>query len=322
MAMKRKPQAARRITEALSAATAALGALKASVPEVARAAQRIARSRGDIIVTGIGKSGFIGQKLTASLTSLGRRAFYLHPTDALHGDLGMLSRGDVLVALSFSGESKEVVSIARYAKKNFGVPVIALSKRKDSALGKVAAHTIPVPVTKEGSPGGIAPMASTTAMLVLCDMLAAAVAGADFRNERFAAYHPGGALGLSLKKVKDYMASGAAVPKISGGRRFIDAVKEINRKGLGITAVVGPKGELTGVITDGDVRRYFLRRGTKEALAKDAATRRPKCVREDNSLGTALSLMEKNKITSMFVVNGRGRLVGVLHIHSIMEEAM
>lgn len=312
-----------RAKTALKAAKSALNGLEGSIGQVKQSARIIRRSKGDVIVTGIGKSGFIGQKLVATLTSLGKRAFYLHPTDALHGDLGMLSKDDMLVALSFSGESKEVVSIARYAKKNFGVPVIVICRSSNSSLGKVADCLIEVPVKEEGSPNGIAPMASTTAMLVLSDMLASEMMSPNFRDEHFAAYHPGGSLGLSLKKVKDFMKKGNDVPKVKESNKFLDAVKEINNKRLGVTAVIGVKGDVKGVITDGDIRRFILKnKNIFSAKTKDAMTTTPKYVEENTSLKDALDIMENSKITNIFTVNKNKKLTGIIHIHDILGEML
>ncbi|MCR4333520.1 MAG: KpsF/GutQ family sugar-phosphate isomerase [Patescibacteria group bacterium] len=312
-----------RAKRTLVAAQDALRHLTSSLAGVRRAVKLIEGRKGDIIVTGIGKSGFIGQKCAASLTSLGEKAFFIHPTEALHGDFGMLSKGDVLIALSFSGETKEVVSIAKYAKKNFAVPVIALCKSSNSSLGKIADSCVPIVIRSEGSPNGIAPMASTTAMLVVCDMIAASVMSINFKDEHFAAYHPGGALGLRLKRVEELMKKGIAIPKVKETDTFLRAVKEINDKRMGITAVIGAHGKITGAITDGDIRRFVLRNKlTSSATAKNTMTLKPKCVQATDSLEKALDAMESYKITSAFVLDARGKLVGVIHIHDIIEHTI
>ena len=201
-----------RAKQTLAAAQSALRDLGRSFAEVERAAGMIAKRKGDVVVTGLGKSGFVGQKFAASLTSLGTRAFYIHPVDALHGDLGRISKDDILVALSFSGETKEVVDIVTYVKKNFSVRVIALCRNADSSLGKISDCCVPIRVKSEGSPNNIAPMASTTATLVACDMIAASVVDSNFKDEHFAAYHPGGSLGLRFKKVAELMRKGVGMP--------------------------------------------------------------------------------------------------------------
>lgn len=305
----------------LKAAQDAVFALKNSVKYISSAGSLISKRKGDIIVTGIGKPGFIAQKLTASLVSLGERAFYLHPTDALHGDLGVLSKGDVLIALSFSGESREVIGLAKYAKKNFSVRVIAICRDKKSLLGQLADLVIEVPVKDEGSPNGIAPMASTTAMLVICDMIVASVVRPGFKKEHFAKYHPGGSLGLSLKKVENFMISSKFVPIIKGEESFFNAVKEISAKKFGITAVLSNQGTIIGVITDGDIRRFVLKnKDITGAYARDAMTARPKYIQKEVSLHKALELMEHYRITSLFVVNSKKKPVGIIHIHQILEE--
>lgn len=309
--------------EVLKAARTALGDLATSLYKIAESASIIEHRQGDVIITGVGKSGFIGQKFAATLTSLGVRAFFIHPTEALHGDLGALSRGDVLVSLSFSGESKEVVGLTKYAQKNFKVPVIALCKSHSSSLGKIADCCVEVPVKSEGSPNGIAPMASTTATLVVCDMIAASVTDSTFKNEHFAAYHPGGALGLRLKKVKEYMTKGAMVPKVKEKSTFFDAIEEINNKKLGVTAVVGVGQKIVGVVTDGDIRRFVLKnKKINAALVDEVMTIHPKIVHENDSLEAALSTMENHKITSIFVINARTQLTGIIHVHNILEQTL
>jgi len=319
--MKSNNSPVERAKRALKATQRAILGLENSLDKVVEASKIINQSDGDVIVTGIGKSGFVGQKFTASMTSLGRRAFFLHPTEALHGDLGMLSEGDIFVALSFSGESKEVVGIARYAKKNFNVPIIAICKNAKSSLGKISDCCIEICVEEEGSPNGVAPMASTTATLAVSDMLTASVMDENFKAERFATYHPGGSLGLSLKKVKDFMTKGKLLPKVKETDNFLTAVAEINNKKLGVTAVVDVKGRVVGAMTDGDIRRFVLsHKDVKEARAKDAMTSKPKCIFENDSLQTALQTMEHHKITSIFVTNTRKQLSGIIHVHDIIEQ--
>ncbi|MFM2357840.1 MAG: D-arabinose 5-phosphate isomerase [Candidatus Parcubacteria bacterium] len=321
--MKEQRISEKRVMAVLTAAREALGRLDVSVKAIKYAVKIITDRDGDIVVTGIGKSGFIGQKLAASLTSLGERSFFIHPTEALHGDLGVLSKGDVLISLSFSGESKEVLGITKYAKKSFGVPVIALSKSSKSSLSKVSDCFVEVPVLDEGSPNGIAPMASTTAMLVLSDMIVAGVMNDSFKDEHFATYHPGGSLGLRLKKVSDFMIKKDGVPNVKEKANFLDAVREINKKKLGVTAVTRKNNQLIGVITDGDVRRFVLsNKKTETVLVDDVMTRIPKYVYETDSLFVALSIMENYKITSIFVVNKGNKLKGVIHIHNILEQTV
>lgn len=321
--MRSNVEEQKKIQAVLTAATKGIRALSSTVPALVEAAEIIRKREGDILVTGIGKSGFIAQKCAATLTSLGNRAFYIHPTEALHGDVGALSSRDVLIALSFSGESKEVASIARYAKRNFNVQLIVLSKTAHSTLGKLADCHIPVPVEKEGSPDEMAPMASTSMTLILCDMLAAALVEKSFRQEHFAKNHPGGSLGLRLRKVKTLMNSGSAVPRVRESDSFLDALNEMTAKKLGVTAVTDARGAVTGAVTDGDIRRFVLKKKSVEAAkAKDAMTAKPKCIGENETLEAALVLMEAHKITSLFVTAAKNKLVGVIHLHQILEEVV
>ncbi len=307
----------------LRAARSALNIVEQSITDITKAADIIEQRRGDIIVTGIGKSGFIGQKIAATLTSLGHRASFLHPVEAIHGDIGALSAGDVLIAISFSGESKEVAKITSYAKKSFHVPVIGISRGAKTTLGKLADINISLPIKDEGSPKGIAPMASTTATLVVGDILASVLTSEDFRLEKFAKFHPGGALGLRLKTVGEVMTTGNKMPKVKKDDTFFKAVNEINNKKLGVTAVLGIKSELSGVITDGDIRRFLLKsKDFSQAKAKDAMTKSPKVLRHNDSLEKALEIMEKYKITTMFIVGDKKDLVGVVHIHDIIESSV
>lgn len=314
---------ARRAKKVLTAARSALARLGgATTKGLQQSAELILKSKGDIIITGIGKSGFIGQKIAATLTSLGYRASFLHPVEAAHGDIGALSEGDVLIALSFSGESKEVVRIVAYAKKNFGVPVIALTKSRHSSLGVLADVAVEIKIAGEGSPNDMAPMASTTATLVLGDMLSAMLVEDSFREDHFARLHPGGALGLRSKKVKEFMKVGETLPLVREDESFSEALREMQEKRLGAVGVVGTRRKLSGIITDGDVRRALIRGlDVANAAARDVMTKNPKYIREEDSLESALREMERYKITHLFVVGSGGRPVGIMHIHDIVGDA-
>jgi arabinose-5-phosphate isomerase len=309
-----------RAKKVLTAAKDALFYLDDSIMAVRQATEIIKKQQGDIIVTGIGKSGFIGQKIAATLTSLGQRASYLHSVEAAHGDIGMLSEGDTLLALSFSGESKEVVKITAYAKKHFEVPVIAFTRDKNSSLGKLADCCIEVKVDNEGSPDEMAPMASTTTTLVLGDMLAAMLTGNDFKKDSFARFHPGGSLGLKLKKVKDLMRIDKNLPIVKEVDIFSKVLKEIDSKKMGATGVVDSDNKLSGIITDGDIRRFFIHgKNIGQVQARDFMTKNPKHIKEIDSLEIALTKMEEYKITHLFAVNNQMKPVGVIHIHDIIE---
>lgn len=305
----------------LDAARDALLELGGSIADIKRAAEIIAGRDGGIVVTGIGKSGFVAQKIAATLTSLGQRATFLHSVEAVHGDIGTLSAGDVLICLSFSGETKEVVKLTKYVKKHFGVSVVALTKSRHSSLGKLADVVVEVKINNEGSPNGIAPMASTTATLVLGDMLAAVLMKDSFKDSHYAKLHPGGTLGLKLKKVKSLMRKD--IPLVGEMDTFSEILKEINKKKLGATGVVDEKGKIVGVITDGDIRRLLMKKlDIKDVKAGDIMTRNPKHIQETDSLETTIAQMEKYKITHLFVINKSMKPVGVIHIHDIIESSI
>lgn len=301
----------------LKSELAAVKSLSNSVSSLMEARELISSNPGEVIVTGIGKSGFIGQKIASTLTSLGKRAIFLHPAEAAHGDIGALSDGDVMLALSFSGESKEVVKLIQYARRHFNVKVVTFTRSKKSSLGRIADTVVELKVKKEGSPGNLAPMASTTAMLVLGDMLSSLLIGDDYQRH-FARSHPGGALGLEVGKTRDLMKSGRALPLVKSADRVSTVLKEITRRKLGVTGVTD-KGKLTGIITDGDIRRWLLKGGDPENdIAKKIMTRSPKTISTSSSLKEALTLMEKYKITTLFVLD-KGKPAGIIHIHDIVE---
>lgn len=305
--------------QTLKAAKSALANLAGAIGNLEKCAKLIKARQGEIIITGIGKSGFIGQKIAATLTSLGQRASFLHPVEAIHGDIGALSEGDVLLALSFSGESKEVVKIANHAKKSFGVKVVAFTKSKNSSLGKLADYCVDIKITNEGSPNEMAPMASTTATLVLGDMLAAMLTQDDFNDKSFARFHPGGALGLKFVEVSELSKKREfprSVKKTDGLRRVLQTM---NKRSIGVAAVVD-KNKIVGVITDGDIRRFLLSgKSFHKTVAQDIMTLNPETINIDASLETALLKMEQYKITSLFITDHKKRLAGIIHMHDIIE---
>jgi arabinose-5-phosphate isomerase len=282
----------------------------------------ISRSDGRILVTGVGKSVFIGKKFCATLTSLGIPAHFLHPTDALHGDSGAVKEEDVLVAFSFSGESKEVVDIVKYLSNNFGLEIISITT-PGSTLSKASRVTLPVIIKDEGSPLNLAPMASTTVSLVVADMLAAALVDANrFSKEHFTRFHPGGALGLKAIPVRKVMSKGLAVPIVGESESFLQAVKVIDQKKKGVAAVVR-KGVLKGVITDGDVRRVVIKNKDLSRLtAIEAMTGTPKTISPEASLHEALKEMEKYKITTLFAINQKNEPIGLIHMHDIINRSL
>jgi arabinose-5-phosphate isomerase len=309
----------------LAAAEAALRALsRANTEPLRRAIALLAAREGTIIVSGVGKSAWIAGKAAATLTSLGQRAVTLDPLAALHGDSGVAGPGDVLVAISFSGESVELVKTAKHLAKIAGIPTIAITHGKASPLAKLAAVVIDIPVAKEGSPHELAPMASTTVSLVITDMIAAALTEPErFTRSSFAQYHPGGSLGLSLVSVNAIMRPLAETPRVVQSAPLGDALDAMTRGGLGATAVVSARGRLVGIVTDGDVRRILLTRDAPKALPVERLmTKSPKTVRGAASLKDALSLMERYKITSLFVTGARGALAGIIHMHDIIERGL
>ena len=286
--------------------------------------EEILKRKGKIIVTGVGKSGFIGMKIAATLTSLGHSAFYLNPIDALHGDAGMIDDGDVLIALSFSGNTAELLRLVKYAKKSFRIKIISITGNGKSELANQSDHTITIDVKDEGCPLGLAPMASTTCTLVVGDLLASALTSPEeFKDEHFAKYHPAGTLGLKLKKVKDVIKNRNRVPKVSENEALESALKISSDVGLGVVAIVDQKEKLIGAITDGDVRRILLEHDSPNKLeANKVMTDSPKSITIDDSLLDALHIMESHKITNLFVVDKFNKLLGLIHIHDILEDSI
>lgn len=288
--------------------------------EFERAVGLILRSKGRVIICGIGKSGLIGRKIVATLNSTGTGAIFLHPVEAMHGDLGILAKNDVVVAISNSGETAEVCSLLPSIKHR-GASLIALTGAPRSTLGRAADVVIDVGVKKEACPLGLAPTASTTAALAMGDALAVALLSArNFNHADFRALHPAGALGERLKvKVSEVMLAGAAIPRVSPDTPLPLAIKEMSRKGLGATLVVSAEDELVGIVTDGDLRRTIERHQSAAGLtAADAMTRRPKTIGQDALAAQALDLMEKSLITVLPIVTGEGRLAGILHLHDLL----
>ena len=286
---------------------------------------------GRVVVTGMGKSGLIARKIAATLSSTGTPALYLHPAEALHGDLGMVVPGDIVLALSASGETEEIVTLLPIIKR-LGVPLVsftgdslyaAQSPARVSTLAQAADVALDCSIAQEACSLGLAPTASTTTMLALGDALAVALADRrGFREEDFAELHPGGKLGKKLARVAQLMHSGDAVPRVTEQTKMPDVIYEMSRKKLGITTVV--EGEkLLGIISDGDLRRLLERRG-KDVLdltAGECMTRDPKTIPSDEFATKALHIMEEKKITSLAVVDG-GKLVGIVHLHDLWGTEM
>lgn len=279
---------------------------------------------GRVVVAGMGKSGLIGQKISATLSSTGTPSFFLHPAEALHGDLGRLVRNDVLVALSYSGETEELLRLLDTIKR-LGVALITLTGSPASTLAQASDVVIDAGVPQEACPLGLAPTASTTAMLAIGDALAMAVLEKrGFSADDYATLHPAGGLGMKLRRVENLMHTGENVPQVQPQTPLPDLIYEISRKGLGHAAVVDQEGRLAGFISDGDLRRFFEREGSRalEQRAQDCMTRSPVSIARTELATRALNVMESRKITSLPVVDSEGRLEGVLHIHDLWTTQM
>ncbi len=297
-----------------------------------RAVELLHGCRGRAVVTGMGKSGIVARKIAATLSSTGTPALFLHPAEAIHGDLGMLVAGDVVVALSLSGETEEILRLLATIKR-LQVTLISMTgdalfaapaPQSSSTLAQAADVALDCSIDQEACSLGLAPTASTTTMLALGDALALAIAEKrGFQLEDFANLHPGGKLGKKLARVAALMHTGDDVPRVAPSAKMPDVIYEMSRKGLGVTTVV--EGEkLVGLISDGDLRRLLEKRG-KEILdltAGDCMTGSPRTISAEEFAAAALSLMEQKKITSLVVVDGGGRLQGLLHLHDLWGTEM
>ena len=286
-----------------------------------RACRAILECTGRVVVMGMGKSGHVGRKIAATLASTGTPALFVHPAEASHGDLGMVAGGDVVLAISNSGESDEFAAILP-AIKRLGVTLVAMTGRADSTLARHADITISSAVDQEACPLNLAPTASTTAQMALGDALAVALLDArGFREEDFARSHPGGSLGRKLlMHVRDLMRSGDAVPRVGPETSFNDMLREMTGKGLGFTAVADGSGRVLGIFTDGDLRRLIERGADLRALrAADVMHRGPKLVSADALAVDAAEVMEQHRITSVLVVDAGGLLTGALNSNDLMR---
>ena len=287
----------------------------------ARAVQAMLECRGRVVVMGMGKSGHVGRKIAATLASTGTPAFFVHPAEASHGDLGMVMAGDVVLAISNSGESDELAAILP-AMRRLGVTLVAMTGQPASTLARHADMLLSSAVDEEACPLNLAPTASTTAQMALGDALAVALLDArGFREEDFARSHPGGSLGRKLlMHVRDLMRSGEAVPQVPPGASFNELLREMTGKGLGFTAVADGEGRPIGIFTDGDLRRLIERGADLRALtAEDVMHRSPRLVRADALAVDAAGVMETHRITSVLVVDEAGVLVGALNSNDLMR---
>ena len=286
-----------------------------------QAVQLVLSGSGRVVVMGMGKSGHVGRKMAATLASTGTPAMFVHPAEASHGDLGMITADDVVLAISNSGESDELTVLLPVLKR-MKVPLIAMTARADSTLARHADWVLDTSVAKEACPHNLAPTASTTVQMAMGDALAVALLDArGFRPEDFARSHPGGTLGRKLlTHVRDVMRSGDAVPTVPLTASVTDLMREISAKGLGASAVLDVEGGIAGIFTDGDLRR-LIEKGTdlRTAVARDVMRPRPRTVSEEALAVEAADLMEAHRISSVLVVNAQGRLCGALNTHDLMR---
>lgn len=295
-------------------------------PEFSRAVEVLAECSGKVVVSGLGKSGLICRKIAATLASTGTPATFLHAAEGLHGDLGVLARGDCLLAVSYSGTTAELVSLVAPARR-FGLPVIALTGDTTSPLARASDLTLSVEVEEEACPLGLAPTTSTTVTLALGDALAIALLERrGFSEEDFGALHPGGALGRRLIRVDEIMHVGDDIPIVAVGASMSEALRMMSSRraaaarAIGVTAVVDDDGRLTGVVTDGDVRRRLAEDGDlRQFTAGEIASGGAKTVQAGALAERALALMEEFSITSLFIVDDEGRPCGILHMHDLLR---
>lgn len=291
--------------------------------EFARAVDLLCRCTGRVIVTGMGKSGIVCRKIAATLASTGTPAFFLHPAEAVHGDLGVIQSDDVVIAMSYSGETEELTRVLETLKR-IGAPLIALTGDVRSTLAQAANVALDCSVSEEACPMNLVPTASTTAALAMGDALAMTVlVEKGFKPEDFANLHPGGKLGKKLMRVEQLMASGDALPVVQLHTSMKDVIYEMSRKKLGMTSVLEKDGRLAGIITDGDLRRKMgVNTNIMELTAKDVMTTNPVAIPQNTLAVEALAMMEQRKITSIVVIDTDYRVEGVVHLHDLWRTGM
>lgn len=304
----------------------ALAALMDTVDETfPRSIELIAQASGRVVVSGMGKSGLVGKKIAATLASTGTPAFFVHPAEASHGDLGMITDRDVVIALSNSGETEEIVNLIPFLKR-FSVKLIAMTGNRESTLAKAADVHLYVGVREEACPLGIVPTASTTATLAMGDALAVALLSRNgFREEDFAQFHPGGSLGKKLFiTVGDLIHSGDTLPLIAPAATMMQAVIEISSKRLGTAVVIDKQKTILGIVTDGDIRRGIEKWGKPffDMTASEVMTKDPKTISADELAVKALAIMEERQITTLVVPDEHGRILGIIHLHDILKKGI
>ena len=301
-----------------SGITAIAAALKGALGVAfSQSVELIRQARGRVIVTGLGKSGHVARKVAATLASTGTPAFFVHAAEANHGDLGMITPDDVIMALSWSGEQPDMKSLVNYSAR-FAIPMIAVTSNAASSLGQAARIVLELPKVREACPHNLAPTTSTLMQAAIGDALAIALLeGRGFTALEFAKFHPGGKLGAMLKHTSDLMHTGDAVPLKSVGTRMSEAIAEISAKGFGCVAIVDARGHIAGIITDGDLRRQ-MRPELMTLLVDDVMTRNPKVIERASLASEALEVLNSTKITTLIVTEAN-KPVGIIHLHDLLR---
>ena len=285
-----------------------------------KALDLIENTKGRIILSGMGKSGHIGKKIAASLASTGTPSFFMHPAEASHGDLGMVTSDDLIIAISNSGESRELIDILNYSKR-FGIKLIAITKNPDSSLGKAGDIVLKLPSSKEACPLGLAPTSSTTATLVLGDIITVGmIERRGFSKAQFNQRHPGGKLGSILQKVKDMMHTGDNMPILPLNSTINEIIMEMTTKRLGCVGFIDNAGDFCGMFTDGDLRRC-LNADLKNAKAQDIMTKNPITAEKEMFASEAIKILNDKKITNLFVIENN-KPIGVIHIHDLLKNGV
>lgn len=313
-------QSALRTLDAEGSGIAAIeAALRSDLGETfARAADLIRNAKGRLIVTGLGKSGHIARKIAATFASTGTPAFFVHAAEAGHGDLGMITTDDVIMALSWSGEQAEMKSLITYAKR-FRIALIAMTAERESTLAKAADVALVLPKAREACPHNLAPTTSSLMLLALGDALAIALLeGRGFTSVDFSVLHPSGKLGAMLKHISDVMHTGTAVPLKPLGTGMSEALVEMTSKGFGCVGIVDARGAIVGIVTDGDLRRHLVRPDLMTALVDEVMTRNPKTIRKDLLASEALEILNASKITALIVAEAN-KPVGIVHLHDLLR---
>jgi arabinose-5-phosphate isomerase len=306
-----------------SEANAILGLIDRIDANFEKAVELLASCKGRVVLTGMGKSGIICRKIAATFSSTGQPALFLHPAEAIHGDLGMVVPGDVVISISNSGETAELLRLLEMLKR-LGIPLIALTGRSQSTLARHSDVVLDVSVAQEACPLNLVPTASTTAALAMGDALAMCLmVQRGFKEEDFARLHPGGKLGMKLLKVSELMRTGEAIPIVRSKTPMKDVMYEMSRKGIGVTSVLDDKDRVVGIISDGDLRRYLEKdEQLLKRNAEDVMTRNPITIAADDLATKALNLMEQKRITSLLILDKDHKILGIIHLHDLWRTEM